>query len=131
MSVTVTVRDQSMKGETLRESMLEFLTEKVTVRELIRSRVYQEVREYNAKQPQYFHGLVQPTDAEKTLNGYKIRKARMIDWEGQYKAAVEAFERKQVLVLADDRQLDQLAEELVLRHDTKVTFIKLVFLTGG
>ncbi len=131
MSVTVTVRDQSMKGETLRESMLEFLTEKVTVRELIRSRVYQEVREYNAKQPQYFHGLVQPTDAEKTLNGYKIRKARMIDWEGQYKAAVEAFERKQVLVLADDRQLDQLAEELVLRPDTKVTFIKLVFLTGG
>src|SRR5437764_14177437 len=45
---TITVRDETFPGRRAAELTLEFLTERVTVRELIRSRVYQEVTEYNA-----------------------------------------------------------------------------------
>ena len=81
MSTTLTIRDETTTGELLGKTVVEFLTERITVRQLIRSRVYQEVHDYNTKQPEYFRGLVQPSDAEKTLNGYKIRKARRVNWK--------------------------------------------------
>jgi hypothetical protein len=80
---TLTIRDQSTGGGTLHEFALEVLTERITVRELIRSRVYQEVQDYNRRQPPVFQGLVQPTDAERALNGFKLKKPRQIDWKQQ------------------------------------------------
>jgi hypothetical protein len=73
--------------------VLDFLTERITVRELIRSRVYQEVKDYNTNQPEYFQGLVQPTDTEKTLNGYKLRQLRQIDWEKHRRFPLRARSR--------------------------------------
>src|SRR5262249_12257173 len=90
MAATLTVRDETTAGQTLHEFALELLTERLTVRELIRSRVYQEVQDYNLRQPERFLGLVQPTDAEQTLNGFKLKKPRQIDWKQQYEKAVEA-----------------------------------------
>jgi len=46
------------------------------VRELIRTRIYQEVQDYNRKEPEYFRGLVEPTDAERVLNGCKLKANR-------------------------------------------------------
>ncbi len=57
MVTSVTVRDETL-GEITGELTLEFLTERVTARELIRCRVYQEVTEYNARQGGVFRGLV-------------------------------------------------------------------------
>ncbi len=131
MPTIVAVRDETSTGEVLQETVVEFLTERITVRELIRSRVYQEVRDYNTKQPEYFRGLVQPSDAEKTLNGYRIRKARRLDWEEQLQAALAAFEANQVLILVDDRQVETLDDEIVLKPETRVSFLKLVPLVGG
>jgi hypothetical protein len=48
MPTTLTVRDETTSGDTLREFALELLTERITVRELIRSRVYQEVQDTTA-----------------------------------------------------------------------------------
>jgi hypothetical protein len=74
---------------------------------------------------------VQPTDAERTLNGYQLQAKRRIDWEQQYALALRAFEGNGFLLLAGDRQLMDLDEELELRHDTSVTFLRLVPLVGG
>ena len=41
--------------------------------QLIRARVL-EVRGYSLRHPGYFRGLVQPTDAERTLNGFQVRR---------------------------------------------------------
>ena len=131
MATAVTVVDETTRGARTNELTLEFLDERVTVRELIRSRVYQEVTEYNAKQPGYFRGLVQPTDAEQTLNGYRLRRARRLDWEAQYERALKAFESNGILLLVDDRQVTDLDEVVDLRHDSTVTFLKLVPLVGG
>jgi hypothetical protein len=67
---TITLRDQSTAGHpTGPDLTLDFLTEHITVRELLRSRVYQEVQDFNLKLQQgdnpHFRGLVQPTAAEK------------------------------------------------------------------
>ena len=107
------------------------MTETITVRELIRERVYEEVREYNASEPEYFKGLVQPTDAEHTLNGYKIRERRKINWEAQFDLALEAFQRNGFFILVDDRQVESLDETFKLSLTTQVSFVKLVPLVGG
>jgi hypothetical protein len=127
----VTIRDESLGGESLNEWALEVMTERITVRELIRSRVYQEVQDYNLRHQQVFRGLVQPEEAEKTLNGWKLKKSRQIDWKAQFQKAVEAFEKNQILVLINDRQADALDEEFVIDPSTKVTFLRLTMLVGG
>lgn len=128
---TLTVFDETTSGDRLPGISLDFLTDRISVRELIRKRVYEEVQEFNLKEPEHFRGLVQPTDAERVLNGYKLRKRRKIDWEQQYARAVEAFERNGFLVLVDDRQAESLDEEIEIRIDTQVSFLRLVPLVGG
>ena len=103
----------------------------MTVRELIRRRVYEEVQEYNLKDPDYFRGLVQPTDAERVLHGYRLRQRRKIDWEKQYQKAIEAFERNGFFILVDDRQVEGLDAEIEIRLNTEVSFIRLLPLVGG
>ncbi len=127
----VMVYDETAGGERTEGLKLEFLTARITARELIRKRVYEEVREYNATEPEYFRGLVQPTDAERVLNGYKLRKRRRIDWEEQYRKAVEAFERNGFFMLVDNRQVESLDDEIEIRLGTEVSFVKLVPLVGG
>jgi hypothetical protein len=131
MPATLTIRDETTAGRSLGETVLEFLTERVTVRELIRSRVYQEVQDYNRRKPEVFRGLVQPTDAEQTLNGYKLRQKREIDWQAQFDKACKAFEQNSFLILIGDRQAASLDEEIVIEPDTQVSFLKLVPLVGG
>jgi hypothetical protein len=128
---TVHVYDETTSGERSGELTLDFLTEVVSVRELIRARVYQEVTEYNANRPTRFRGLVQPGETERRLNGSRPHQPRRIDWETQYAKALDAFGRNGFLLLVDDVQLTELDEQVTLHHDTKVTFLRLVPLVGG
>jgi hypothetical protein len=128
----LTIRDEDMTRKTVNEFSLEFLSEHITVRELIRSRVYQEVMDHNtAKNRTEFRGLVQPTDTEQTLNGYRLKTPRWIDWRKQFDKAIEAFEKHQVLILVNDRQVESLDEEIEVRTDTAVSFLRLTLLVGG
>jgi len=137
MPVALTIRDETAMGRTTNELVVEFLTEEITVRELIRARVYQEVQDYNTRQPGEYRGLVQPHGAEATLNGGKLKTGRQIDWKEQFERACEAFEQARVLLLVDDRQVESLDQQVVLRpktpqsEATAVTFLKLTPLVGG
>ena len=133
MSTTLTIRDETTfsRGGDDEELTLEVLTERITLRELIRTRVYQEVRDYNLHRPEYFRGLVQPIDAERTLNGFKVQQRRRIDPHKQFEGAIESFYRNGFLILVNDRQVDELEEEIEIRPETTVTFLKLVPLVGG
>jgi hypothetical protein len=128
---TLTIADKTTAGRDVHTFTLDFLTERMTVREIIRSRVYEEVQLYNAKQSDYFRGLVQPTDAEATLNGYKLRQRRKIDWEEQYARALKGFTTNGYFILVDNRQVEELDEVVELCYDTQVSFIKLIPLVGG
>lgn len=131
MSVTLTVRDERTDGGLSDTLVLEFLTERITVRELIRSRVYQEVQDHNRKKPPRFRGLVQPEAAETRLNAPRDGRPREVDWKRQFEVACQAFERRGFLVLVGDRQATSLDEEIVIAPDTEVSFLKLVPLVGG
>jgi hypothetical protein len=134
MSTTLKIRDEttfSLGGDEDRDFELHVLKSRISVRELIRTRVANEVRDYNLRQPEYFRGLVQPTDAERSLNGIKIRKGRRIDPEKQFELAIKAFYSNGFILLANDRQVDELEDEIEIGPDTTVTFLKLVPLVGG
>jgi hypothetical protein len=130
MPATVTVRDETPAGDVTDEWSLEFLSETVSVRDLIRERVYQEVQDYNVrKRASPFRGLVQPEAHEVALNG--SAKAQPIDWRKQFEKATEAFETHRMLILVDDRQAESLDQTLTIGTDTTVTFLRLTLLVGG
>ncbi|WP_329175382.1 hypothetical protein [Streptomyces sp. NBC_01477] len=127
----VTFVDETTSGETRDSWGLELAEERLSARELIRRRVFQEAAEFNARQPEAFHGLVRPTDAETTLNGYRLRTPRRLDPERQCALALDAFGRNGFLLLVADRQVEQLDDEVELPPGTEVVFLKLVPLVGG
>lgn len=135
MSITITVHDETASGQPQAACTLELPSETRTVRELIRNRVYQEVKDINVRAARnagtVFHALVQPGDAERELNGYRLRQPRQIDWKTQYEVALEAFERNGFLILVDERQVGDLDEPIELKSGTQVSFVKLVPLVGG
>jgi hypothetical protein len=138
MYASVTIRDEAIHGAFGDQYVfkLNLTTHHLSVRELLRTRVQKEVAEYNARQTEnpalaYFRGLVQPSEAEQTLNGFKLRQPRQLDWQTQFDRAVQAFERNGFLILVDDRQVEDLDEMLELKPQTTVTFLKLVMLVGG
>jgi hypothetical protein len=131
MSATLTIRDETPGAKDFRQWSLEVLTEKLTVRELIKSRVYQEVQDYNRRQPAEFQGLVQPADSERTASGCRLKKPRQLDWHEQFNRAVEAFEANQILILINDKQADSLDQEFDVTPGTEVTFLRLTLLVGG
>ena len=131
MPATLTIHDETAAGQKTNTFTLDCLTERMTVRELIRARIYQEVQDYNQKEPEYFRGLVEPTNAERVLNGYKLKARRKIDWQEQYNRALAAFERNGFFVLVGDKQADSLDQEFDVKVDTEVSFVKLVPLVGG
>jgi hypothetical protein len=114
-----------------RDFTLDVPEARITVLDLIRARVYWEVHEYNLDQPEYFQGLVQPSDAERSLNGFKMRRRRRIDPEKQFELAKRAFYSNGFILLVDDRQVDELEEEIDIRPETTITFLKLLPLVGG
>ena len=131
MAATLTIHDESATGETLLALTLNVSVERITVRDLIRQRVCHEVEEYNRRKPDMFRGLVQPTNSERTLNGYRLKQPRTIDANTQLAKAIDAFAGNQIIVLVDNRQVESLDEEIVLRPDTRVSFLRLTPLVGG
>ncbi|MGW1784281.1 hypothetical protein ACWCQQ_35005 [Streptomyces sp. NPDC002143] len=127
----VTFVDETTSGSRGDGWGLEIAEERLTVRELIRRRVFQEVAEFNASRPKVFQGLVQPEDTERVATGYALRVPRRIDPEAQTALALRAFAGNGFLVLVGDRQVTELDEEIDLPLGTEVTFLKLVPLVGG
>ena len=132
MSAHFTVCDETPAGRTVQEFLLEFFNPALTVRELIELRVRTEVERFNrAANGEVFRGLVQPSDAELTLNGDRTRPPKLIDAEQQCKSALHAFEANGFLLIVGDRQVESLDERLTLDPEMRVAFVKLVPLVGG
>ncbi len=130
---TLTIRDElaSNSGQADQVITINLTAQRFTARELIRERVRQEVEDFNNRQPELFHGLVQPNDTERTLNGFKFPKKRKLDWEEQFEKAIEGFHRNAYILLVNDLQIEDLDQVIPLAPETAVTFLKLVPLVGG
>lgn len=128
----LTIKDETLSGEVKFQTVLKFLNQTVTVEDIIRERVQQEVDAYNSKtKTDNFQGLVQPKDAEAKLNGYFMKKSRKINAANQIEAALKAFQSNGFFMLIDDRQAESLTEEVTLHPAMEVSFVKLTPLVGG
>lgn len=130
-SISVKMKDKLGASKVAGEIDVKFTKNKVSVRELIEARVLAEVERYNNKLPEYFMGLVQPTDAEKTINGYKMKERKKVDPEKQVYIALDAFQKNAFFLLIDNYQPDHLDQEITITPHTEVTFLKLTPLVGG
>lgn len=133
MQTALNVRDEVMYGapENTRSMTLNFSNPRITVRELIETRIREEVENYNRAQPEVFQMLVQPALAERVLNGFKFKEKKPIDWRAQYEQAILAFDRNGFIVLVDERQVESLDQLIEIAPRTTVTFLKLTPLVGG
>jgi hypothetical protein len=121
---TITVKDATLQGT---QPAWEFALNKqqTTLRELIRGRIYQEVREYNAKKRHSLHCLISPTPACQEAS----ELAAMVDWQAQYERAITAFEKRSYIIIADGLQITQL--DTPLQTPKTITFLRLIPLIGG
>lgn len=136
MSFTLAIRDETAAGKVFDAKCLVFPSEQITVRELIRERVYQEVQDFNQRQSEnVFKGLVQPSGTEKILNGqrteYRLNQRRQIDWKEQFRLATTAFEQNGFFILIDNKQAESLDQNFSISPNTEVSFVKLTPLVGG
>ncbi|MFF3321488.1 hypothetical protein [Streptomyces sp. NPDC002889] len=115
----VTFVDETTSGSRSDGWGLEIAEERLALRELIRRRVFEEVAEFHARGTGTFQGLVRPRDSGR------------VDPQAECELALAAFARGGFLVLAGDRQVEELDEEVDLRLGIEVTFLRLVPLVGG
>lgn len=127
---TLVIHDESATGQSLASLELLDLPERVTVRELIRHRVREEVARHNAAPAMPWRGLVTPGEAA-ARGLVRAGTSKRIDWERQADIAEQAFGRNGFFVLVGDRQVESLDEVIDLTHDEHVAFVKLVPLVGG
>jgi hypothetical protein len=128
----VRVRDESRPSRgSGDELILPDLPDRMTVRDLIRTRVREEVAKANADTSQPRRLLVAPLEAEETVNGYRLREGKTIDWERQADVAVKAFRSQRFFVFVDGTQAESLDEEVALHADSEIRFLRLTPLVGG
>ena len=130
MAFDLVVRDRT-PGRGSGELTLPDIPQQLTLRDLIRTRVREEVARFNADRDQYFNGLVRPEDADETPRGYRVADGRRLSWEKQADVAERAFGQNSFFVLIDGTQMDDLDAELELGVDSDVCFVRLVPLVGG
>jgi hypothetical protein len=125
----LSLSDETTSGESRSAGTFQFDTANLTLREIIRLRVQQEVARFNAADYEMFQGLVEPEESERILNGARTRP--VLDGQKQFAKAIAAFKGNGFLVLLDDRQIMNLDEPLDLTAESKITFLRLVPLAGG
>jgi hypothetical protein len=116
---------------------LRLASERVSPREIIAQRVATEVEALNARQGAHdrnrsFLVSVEPAAAEALLNLPGRPKPRPnFDNDHETKRAVEAFLARRFIMLVDNRQIDDLDDEVTLIPGSEVVFLYLNPLRGG
>lgn len=129
--ITLTIKDETASGDILNEILIKVENERTTLKDIITARVLSEVNAYNNTNPEYFKGLIQPNEAERTLNGFRIKKKKKIDGEQQVYVALDAFLKNGYFVIVDDEQVTDYDQEILVSEDTSISFLKLTPLVGG
>ena len=107
-----------------------FPSNRITVAELIRQRVAQEVTRYLAEGAQAAP-LVEITEKERILNGTPKQTLETILLDLHCKRALQAFSANQFFLIVDDQQVTEPDEMIDLGQTTQVEFFRLRPLVGG
>jgi len=128
---TLTLYDRTATGTPTGSIDLPDVPDRVSLRDLIRLRVREEVARYNLDPGPEFRGLVQPTGAVPGRKGYVMPRPHRVSWEQQADAAIASFLRNGFFVMVNGVQETELDAEIQLTDELDVGFIKLTPLVGG
>ena len=131
MNYLLKIKDETSDGKSISESVIQFPVERITVKALIEARVYQEVTSYNAGKSAQFKGLVQPSESEVMLNGFRLPNGITVDQGKQTQTAISAFKSNGFFLLVNDKQVTELDDFILITPNTVVSFLKLIPLVGG
>jgi hypothetical protein len=148
MSALLKIYDKNLGKERQLVQTLKVVSEKISIRDLIRQRVEAEAKSLNDQLSgevsveglgqQQAKSLVVPGFVETVLNGHRrygriraTKASEKIDIKQQIEVAFLAFEKNQFLMLFDDRQVTDLDQEVAVTETSVATFIRLTPLVGG
>jgi hypothetical protein len=118
---SVTIHDGTSTGDPTGTITLPDLPDGITLRQLIRWRVREEVARTNLRPWRVLMGLVPQADPSATP----------IDWEKQADAAIDLFLANWYIVLVNGAQVVDLETRIDLKSDPEVRFIRLTPLAGA
>lgn len=121
---------------------LRLASERTTARDIIRQRVEAEVDEVNRRNQAHIDGHartrsflidVDAASPEAKLNLPIIgrRKPKLFDLDAETDRAIVAFEKRQFIMLLDDRQIDDIDDYVTIMPESEVVFLYLTPLKGG
>lgn len=124
----ITIVDENISGVIINSFEFTPESEQIPVSELIRQRVYAEVKEQNKNFERITPGLI-----ESILNTKKstVQNKDVFDPEQQFYKALDAFKKNSYFIVINDRQVTDLDEIITVTPQMTVTFIKLTPLIGG
>ena len=119
---------------------LRLASERVSARDVVAEHVREEVDRLNdlARRRHADHDRVasflvgdHSHPVERRLNSSVGKGPRLLDPEREIKAALDGIQNRQVIVLFDDFEVEDLDADLTVTDESKVTFLRLVPLIGG
>lgn len=130
MSVMLKIVDKQMGAAEIvaPDLLVPLLT--VSAREILKLRVEAEVERYNDTAGAAAL-LVEPHWRETALNPDRQQRFRALKLEPQVALAIEAVEKRRIIMLLDGHQVTDLDETYLLTPASEARFIRLVPLKGG
>jgi hypothetical protein len=118
---SLTIHDRTSTGDPDGTITLPGLPDRITLRELIRIRVREEVARDNLRSRAIFGGVL----------GSVGEAAQPLSWQAQADIAIDQFIANAYIVLVNGAQVLDLETRIDLREDPEVRFIRLTPLAGG
>ena len=117
------ITDVAPGGYRLSGATVEDLPERATLRQILTQRLQAEVATYNRERGPKFQGLVQPADAVRYSDGFKMASPRTLDDAQLFAAVEEAVKAGMVTFRFAQRTFADLDEELDLGEDDQLTIV--------
>ncbi len=126
----VSVLERTFGGDSTDRYLVQLADSRMKVKDLIRACIDDRVAslKVDAADTGGRVFFAQP-ETEALLNGRRQPKESRI--ETQYERAYSAFTANQILLLVDEQQYTDLDEEVVIRPQSSITFLRLMPLVGG
>ena len=128
--MNVLIRDESMNREMLQELSVVLPDDKITVRDLIRTRIRREFTAsdaYESSQPESGNDVAV---GNPSIHGAPVPTIP-VEWESELKKALDAFITNRLVILIDNRQVKSLDESIEINSETKISFLRLTFVMGS
>jgi len=131
MSVVLNTIDQVLGAARSAGPQLSFPVERITARQIVRTRVLMEVERYNSSAPDDAFSLIAPAREEHVLNGPRRLERRKLNAERQVEAAIDAVRKGRIIIMFNGEQVRDIDAPLLVTPVSEARFLRLVPLVGG